>query len=88
MGKSKANRGNYQNQKGQNKQEAIINNQKKSLIVELIKHFISLEHRELTQEIKEKVSALFVDWYENRNHYDKGLAAILMQIGDIEDILV
>lgn len=31
---------------------------------------------------------MFVDWYENRNYYDKGLAAILMEIGDIEDILV
>lgn len=83
MGKTKGNKGQYNVQKGQQKQEQILNNQKKSLIIELIKHFITLEHRELTEEIKEKVASLFIDWYQNRNHYDKGLAAILMQIGDI-----
>ena len=37
----------------------------------------------MTEEIKQKVTTLFVDWYENRNYYDKGLASILMEIGDI-----
>lgn len=48
MGKTKGNRANYQNVKSQNKEELIINNQKKSLIIELIKHFVSLEHKEMT----------------------------------------
>lgn len=42
MGKSKSNKGNHQQGRGLNREESIINNQKKSLIIELIKHFVSL----------------------------------------------
>ena len=45
MGKTRDNRGNYNNLKGQKKEEIIINNQKESLIIELIKHVGSLEHK-------------------------------------------
>ena len=30
---------------------------------------------------------LFIHWYEQKNHYDKGLASVLMLIGDIEEIV-
>lgn len=42
MGKTKGNKANYNSSKYQNKEELIINNQKKSLIIELIRHFVSL----------------------------------------------
>lgn len=42
----------YTRDKAQNNEEVIIANQKKSLIIELIKHFVSLEHAEMTNWIK------------------------------------
>lgn len=87
MGKNKGNKGAHQRDRAQTKEEMIINNQKKSLIIQLLKFYVQLEHRELTEDMKELVVELFVEWYERRSYYDKGLASVLMLIGDIEDIV-
>lgn len=44
------------------KEETIINKQKQSLSIELIKHFIQLEHQGLKQFILHKVVGLYLQW--------------------------
>lgn len=45
MAKTKGNKANYGRDKGMGREEVIMNNQKKSLIIELIRHYVSLQHK-------------------------------------------
>ena len=68
------------------KEENIMNKQKKSLAIELIKHFTHLEHQELAQFIKEKVVGLFLLWADTKKHLNKGLKYIIELYGDLEEL--
>lgn len=69
-----------------NKEDAIINKQKKSLAIELIKHFIGLEHGELSKFILQKITGLYMDWLEEKRYSDKGLHYLMSLYGDVDEI--
>jgi hypothetical protein len=72
------------NKKKLTKENSIINKQKKSLAIELIKHYIELEHQELNQFILEKIAGLYTQWFEERNYNDKGLRYLINLYGDVD----
>ena len=45
MGKNMGNKALYARDRAQTKEDLIISNQKRSLIIELLKHYVQLEHR-------------------------------------------
>jgi hypothetical protein len=48
-----------------------MNKQKKSLVIELLKHFIQLDHQDLNQFILQKVTGLYIQWLEGKKNPNK-----------------
>lgn len=71
------------NKKKSSKEDIIVNKQKQSLSIELIKHFIQLEHQELREFILNRVTGLYTLWLDTKNHRNKGLKYLIELYGDI-----
>lgn len=50
-----------------------MRNQKKSLIIELIKYYIKLESKFINEAIQQKVLKIYIYWIDTKNYADKGL---------------
>lgn len=70
------------------REEKLMNSQKKSLVIELIKFYIKLENKFINDEILANVLKLYANWIDNKRYNDKGLYYLLTLFGDAEEMVM